>query len=425
MNRRIKHRSSIAVAALTVMLTSGGAYASHEDWWSWTEAQPVTEGNGTPQADAVLNWNAIMQATVAEQNPFAQARFAAITQLAVFEAVNAITREYEPYLGTIEAPPEAYAEAAAVAAAYRVLKTYFPANTTLDVQRANSLGAIPDTLARADGIAVGEAAAVAMIALRSADGGAAPPQFYNPSSSTAGEWQPTTGCPAAGGILLHWRNVAPFGIESSSQFRSEPPPALTSNAYRKGFEEVMQVGDAGSLLRTPAQADGARFYAAVLAVATWNPAVRQVAAQEGTTLAENARALALLNMAISDGLVTVMETKYHYTFWRPETAVPLVPFVPTPCFPSYPSAHASAGYAAQEIARRIFGAGGHAVVLTSPPAVGVTLRYSTFKDIARDIDDARVFGGIHFRFDQEAGAVQGRDIGTYIYKNFLRPVAPK
>ena len=240
-----------------------------------------------------------------------------------------------------------------------------------------------------------------------------------------GEWQSTTGCPAAGGILLHWRNVTPFAIESSSQFRSEPPPALTSNAYRKDFEEVSQVGDVGSLVRTAAQADAARFYNVVLAIATWNPAVRQVAAQEATTLAENARALALLNMAISDALVTVMETKYHYTFWRPETAVPMVPFITTPCFPSYPSAHASASYAAEEIARRIFGAGGHAIVLTSPPTVGVTLRYSTFKEIAREIDDARVFGGIHFRFDQEAGAVQGREIGAYIYKNFLRPVAPK
>jgi hypothetical protein len=163
----------------------------------------------------------------------------------------------------------------------------------------------------------------------------------------------------------------------------------------------------------------------VLAVAAWNSAVRQVAQAAGTSLSENARALALLNVAISDSLVSVMETKYHYTFWRPETAIPgFVPYIATPCFPSYPSAHASAGYAAEEIARRIFGGGGHGITLTSPPAVGVTLTYNSFREIARDIDDARVYGGIHFRFDQEAGAVQGRDIGKYVYKNMLRPVQP-
>jgi len=379
---------------------------------------------GVARADVVLDWTAVMERTVAGQNPFAQARFAAITQLAVFEAVNTVTGDFEPYLGTIEAPNGASAEAAAIAAAYRVLKTYFPADAALDTARANSLAAISDSQAKTDGIAVGEAAAAAMIALRSADG-SAPPQFYAPSSSAEGEWQLTAGCPSAGGILLHWRNVAPFGIESSSQFRSEPPPALTSNEYVKDYQEVMAVGDAASVMRPADRADGARFYAAVLAVATWNPAVRQVAAAEGTSLSENARAFALLNVAISDALVSVMETKYHYTFWRPETAIPgFVPFIATPCFPGYPSAHASAGYAAEEIARRIFGAGGHFIVLTSPPAVGVTLTYNSFKEIARDIDDARVYGGIHFRFDQEAGAVQGRDIGKYVYKNMLRPVQP-
>jgi hypothetical protein len=393
-------------------------------------------GIGVAQADVVLQWNAIMQATVAAQNPFAQARVAAITQLAVFEAVNAITGGYEPYVGTIEAPAGASVDAAAVAAAYRVLKTYFPGDAGLDGARASSLAAIPDSQAKTDGISVGEAAAAAMIALRSNDG-SAPPRFYAPSSSAPGEWQRTAGCPPGGGAFLHWRNVTPFHLESSSQFRSEPPPALTSNLYRKDYEEVAAVGGRDSTMRSTDRADAARFYAVVLAVATWNPAVRQVAEAERTSTPETARALALLNVAISDALVSVMETKYHYVFWRPETAIPqgdadgndrthadpgFVPFIPTPCFPSYPSAHASASYAAEEIARRIFGAGGHSIDLTSPPSVGVTLTYTTFKEITRAIDDARVDGGIHFRFDQEAGAVQGRSIGKYISENLLRPV---
>src|SRR5215831_16617840 len=181
-------------------------------------------GPTSARADAVLDWNTVMVTTLTNQNPFAQARFAAITQLAVFEAVNAITHDYKPYLSTITAPQGASAEAAAVAAAYRVLITYVPsAATSLDAAKVASLGAVPDGLAKTAGTAVGEAAAAAMIALRSADG-SAPPAFYLPASSDPGRWQLTPSCSPAGGAFLHWRNVTPFGIQRSDQFRSDPPP---------------------------------------------------------------------------------------------------------------------------------------------------------------------------------------------------------
>jgi hypothetical protein len=123
-------------------------------------------------------------------------------------------------------------------------------------------------------------------------------------------------------------------------------------------------------------------------------------------------------MAISDALVSVMETKYVYNFWRPETAIPgFAPFIPTPCFPSYPSAHASSAYAARAIAERLFGDSGHSITLSN---AGITLQYTSFQEITEDIDDARVYGGIHFRFDQKAGAKQGRQIGQYLFKNWLR-----
>ena len=146
-----------------------------------------------------------MVTTLTAQNPVAQTRFAAITQLAVFEAVNAITHDYKPYLGTITAPQGASAEAAAVAAAYRVLITYFPgAATSLDAARTGSLAAIPDGPAKAGGIIVGETAATAMIALRSADGSGTP-AFYLPASPDPGQWQLTPSCSPAGGAFLHWR----------------------------------------------------------------------------------------------------------------------------------------------------------------------------------------------------------------------------
>jgi hypothetical protein len=396
---------------------------------------PVAGDSRRLQADAVLEWNAIMVATVAAQNPFAQARFAAITQLAVFEAVNAINGSYVPYLGTIDAPSTASPEAAAVAAAHAVLTAYFPAaQATLDAARSTSLSAIPDGAAKSAGIAVGEAAAAAMIALRTNDG-SAPPEFHQPVSLDAGEWQPTPGCPAAGGVLKHWRNVTPFGVDSAAQFRSEPPPLLTDHRYARDFNEVREVGGVTSTMRPQRKTDIARFYNATLAVATWNPVVGQIAAARGTSLARTARILALLNMAISDGLVSVMETKYAYTFWRPETAIQRAdedgnarteadpsfqPLINAPCFPSYGSAHATASYAARRIAEAFFGEKIPEVTLSSAAVPGLVLDYSSFEEITDDIDDARVYGGIHFRFDQRAGAQQGRQIGDWVFRHHLR-----
>ena len=197
-----------------------------------------------------------------------------------------------------------------MAAAHAVLRAYVPAEAAaLDAARASSLAGIPEGPAKAKGLLAGESAAAAVMALR-ADDGSLPPQFHLPGSTAPGEWQLTPGCPPAGGILLHWRQVRPFGIARSDQFRSAPPPPLGSRRYASDYTEVRSVGDAASLERPPDRADVARFYNVALAVATWNPAVRQVAASRGATIAENARTFALLNMAISDALVSVMETKY-------------------------------------------------------------------------------------------------------------------
>ena len=258
-----------------------------------------------------------------------------------------------------------------------------------------------------------------------------------PTTADPGEWQPTTGCPAGGGVLKHWGRLKPFGIERPDQFRSAPPPPLTSGRYVRDFNEVKEVGAIDSAVRPQRKTDIARFYNAVLAVGTWNPAVAQVAAARRTPPHVNARLFALLNMAISDGLAAVMETKYHYTFWRPVTAIheaerdgnrrtaadpSFQPLIGTPCFPSYGSAHAAASYAARQIAEAFFDDGDVDVTLTDPAVPGVVLDYSSFEEITQDIDDARVYGGIHFRFDQVAGRKQGRAIGRWVVKHNLRPV---
>jgi hypothetical protein len=386
-------------------------------------------------ADPVLEWNAIMISTTSGQNPFFQARFAAITQLAVFEAVNAIEQEFDPYVGTIAAPPTASAEAAAIAAAHAVLKNYFPGNAaTLDAARATSLAGIEDGVPKQEGILVGEAAAATMIALRGEDG-SAPAEFHAPASAAPGEWQPTPTCPAAEGILLQWRNLRPFAIKSTDRFRAPPPPALTSRRYARDYNEVKRVGGADSPFRSQARADVAQFYAVTAPVPVWNAAASQVASEQGRSMSESARALALVNMAISDAQASVFDTKYHYHFWRPETAIragdadgnPLTrgerafaPFVPAPCFPSYVSAHGGSSGAAREVLRREFGERHHFITLSSPAIAGVVLQYGSFGQITSDIDDARVYGGIHFRFDQDAGEKLGRQVGAYVHRYTLR-----
>lgn len=403
------------------------------------------------RADAVLDWNEIAVTTLLTQpppgvSPYAQARFMSIIQLAVFEAVNAIEGDYEPYRGKVVARPGASVDAAAIAAAYNVLKEYFPGSAaTLKTAYDRSLAAIPDGPAEVNGVATGEAAAAAMIAARAGDG-SEPATYYMPESSDMGVWQMTSACPESGGINFQWQKMTPFGIPSApgsqawlEQFLPGPPPDVNSDRYRKDYAEVRRVGSitSNSTDRPADRADVARFYAVSSPSLLFNLAARQVAVAKGTSLSENARALALLNMATSDSLVASFATKYRYRLWRPETAIragkaktdpdsSFAPFLPTPCFPSYPSNHASGSDSAAEILQRVYGPGGHAITLANPAVPGVTLRYTTFKQITDDVDDARVYGGMHFRFDQEAGAELGRRIATYVYENNLRKAnAPK
>ena len=391
----------------------------------------------TARADVVFDWNMTLLAAMGNQPPFPSSRYAAIMHLALFEARNAITGEYEPYRGPLTAPPGASADAAAASAAHTVLKAYFPAQTVmLDAALAASLSTIPDGTAEDDGVQFGQQVGAAMVALRAADG-ANVPKSYLPESSAPGVWQLTLGCGPAGGGFLHWASVTPFAMERTDQFRPLPPPKLTGGEYTKDFLEVKSTGVIDSVLRGPNQTDNALFYARLSPVSWANATARQVAAMQGTGPAENARAFALLNVAIADAAIATFDAKYHHNFWRPETAVrnaaaddngrtdadqDYIPLVTAPCFPSYPSAHGTLSFAAREVLERLFGPSGHDVTLSTPLLPGVVYHYTTFKAITDDVNDARVHGGIHFRFDQEIGGAMGRDIAALVVKNLLRAV---
>jgi PAP2 superfamily len=197
------------------------------------------------------------------------------------------------------------------------------------------------------------------------------------------------------------------------------------------------VGSIDSTERPQGRSDVALFYAATSPTQVFNQAARQVAQEQGRSLSENARALALINMAISDSLVASFFNKYFYNFWRPETAIhagnadgnprtkadpAFMPFVVTPCFPSYPSNHGSGANAAAAVLIRLYGEASHSITLSNPAVPNIVLQYTSFRQITDDISDARIYGGIHFRFDQVAGEHLGRAVGKAVYRHNLRPV---
>lgn len=397
------------------------------------------------RGDVVVDWTVIAGNTAGGVN--GGARNMAVVSLAMFEAVNAITGDYEPYLGTVSAPDGASPDAAAVAAAYRVLRTYVTAPATvasLDAARAASLAAIPDGQAKTDGIAVGEAAAAAMLTLAANDG-LSPAAFYEPPAPATSAWQATPSCPVNTttglrvGTSYQVARMTPLAIPSPRAFRPEPPPAADSYRYYMAQREVMAVGGVASTERPADCTDVARFYNGIGNTYGVRLVAPQLALARGDGLAQNARNFALIAMAVNDAFIASFEAKYHYALWRPETAIragadddnrwttgdtSFMPLITTPCFPSYPSNHASGSSASLEMMRRLYGEAGHDLTLENPALPGVVLRYTALRQILADVSDARVYGGIHFRFDQDAGDRLGREVATFVEKAYLRPLHP-
>jgi hypothetical protein len=231
--------------------------------------------------------------------------------------------------------------------------------------------------------------------------------------------------------------VATFVIPRVEQFRAPPPPSMHSHKYMRDYHEVKMFGSANNVERPKDRTDVARFYEVTDALPIYFPAARQVSAVQRKNLSENSRIFALLAMAIWDSAIACFDSKYHYNFWRPVTAIRAAdtddnprtdpdptwqPLVFTPPFPSYPSGHATFGAAARRVLEHVFGIEGHAITLRNPAIPDVVLHYSAFEQITDDIDDGRVYGGVHYRFDQEAGARQGERIGAHVLSHALRPL---
>ena len=390
------------------------------------------------RADAVLDWNVIALKTTAAApfNPPFEARNLAIVHAAIFDAVNAIDRQFHPYAVRIRAPQWVSAEAAAIAAAHTALVRLYPAQqSTLDVEYTTSLESIADGPAKAAGIALGESVATRILMMRASDGAASAISAPYVPNEEPGKWIPTL--PAFLPALdPGWGSVQPFLLRNGSQFRPGPPPALTSGRYARDFNELKNIGQNASAARGQDQTDVARFWIAT-AAQNWNPAARQIAIARGLTLLQNARAFALLNLTGADAFIAAWDAKFTYNQWRPVTAIRAAdtdrnshtdsdptwtPLLVTPPFPDYIAGHTTYAGAAQRVLEHTFGAiPGIVITMTSPTAPGVVKSYSTFQQIADDVVDARVWGGIHWRTSSVRGRNVGSEIATWVVRRFLTP----
>ncbi len=394
----------------------------------------------TPHAaavgDAVMEWNQIaLDATVtAGQGPLPQARSMTIAQVAVHDAVNAITRQYRTYLDGYGRPAASSSpEAAAIAAAHRTLVTLFPNQAlALDTARAASLAARNLTEAN-PGIAVGEDAAHAILAARLNDGASQAQFAYSaPGAGSPGVW---VAIGTAAPLLPGWGAVTPWVLHNDGQFHPAGPPSLNSERYARDYREVKEIGALNSTTRTPEQTEIGRFWLGTPS-AIWNRVARQVIEARGLSASDSARALALMYLAAADAGIVCWDVKYTHNFWRPQAAIRngdsdgndrtqgdpnWLPLFPTPPHPEYISGHSTNSSAMGSMLAFLFGdEPGIPIVAISPTNVGFPRTWTTFSQGVDEVIEARIYSGIHYRSADEVGARVGRQVARFVFTHALK-----
>lgn len=385
----------------------------------------------TAFADVVTDWNEIaLNATIdAGLPPPVQSRAMALVHAAIFDAVNGILRTHKPYLVTATAAAGALPEAAAAGAAHEMLTKLFPsARPQLDAALAKSLGVLSDGEQKANGLSFGHDVADRLFELRRQDGFDAKVRYAGRSGP--GAWQPTP--PAkADPVLPQWGAVKPFMLTGSTQIALPAPPRLEEAAFARDVEEVTRLGSWNSAARTSEQTAIAIYWSGS-EITPWNAVARAAALAHHDSVADNARLFALLNMTMADTLIAGFAYKYQYDHWRPVTAIQASasgdktwrPLLVTPPHPEYPSAHCLASGAAAVVLRTFFGSDDVAVSQVYPP-LGVLRTWANYTQIVKEVEDARVWGGIHFRSADEQGTLLGQSIAAYSMANFLQPLPAK
>ena len=393
-------------------------------------AQPAWRSH----ADAVTDWNVIaLNATAVPPNAILQSRVLAIVHGAVYDAVRAVDKKSSAYAVDLEAPADTSVDAAVAAAAHGVLGRLAPAQRAMvDAALDAALARIADGRNKTEGIRVGSQIAEKIVALRSAD--KSDVQIVFTPKPGAGLYQLTPPHSMAA-ILPYWGGVTPFVLRSRSGLEFKGPPGITSAEFARDFDEVKSVGERSSRTRTADQTAAAIFWTVQTGV-PWFAAARAASAEKRLSVSENAGLFAVLSMATADSQIVGFEEKYKRPHWRPITAIRAAagldiptlegdpswePLLVTPPQPDYPSAHAIFSGAAEAVLRAFFGGDDVNVSVTFPAPFGVSRTYRKFSEMAEEVDNARVWGGIHFRSADKDGSDIGRKIGTIVVRDFPKP----
>jgi len=403
--------SYLATAAAALAFAQPAAAGTVSDWWDFGSRianAAQSAGAGTPD----------------------QQRAVSRAALAMFEALNAIDRRYESYLGFPAGDPSASQDAAAATAAYRVLIDHYPAQkTALDESYAIAMAAIPEGSAREAGRLIGEAAAAAAKTAGGIDP-AIEQVPYRPRT-TPGEWI-ATGLPQIEPFMSAFR---PWAIPSVDALRPPPPPPLASPVWARDYEEVRRLGGKVSTERTPFQTLVARYRQAF----DVTPSLRLAADAPGRTPVRNARMFAIYQMAFDDAAGAMVAAKFHYNYWRPITAIrngaadgndktvpdpAWVPLLGTPNFPEYPCGHCTVAAAIAEVMTAETGPRPAAGVRVSSQAIPLSAVQAlpSWDEWARQVSDSRIYGGVHYRFSNEAGEQIGRRAARIVLDKVMRPL---
>ena len=435
--RRIAATLGIAATLAVILATvSFAAVASARP----APKHDVHSGRASSQPDQVIQWNQtllqLLQTPGAQPATVHPTRSLAITQLAVYDAVNAIEGCNAPYLRGHPAPRAASPDAAAAAAAHTVLLALFPSQQPMiDSKYQDSLSQIGGGAHVRQGIRVGTDAAEAILAARANDGSAATPPPFTPQAGP-GEYQltpPSFQQP----MFTHWAAVRPFALRTGDQFRPPAPPSVTSSRYTADFNEVKSLGQMNSAARTAEQTQIGQFWGAAPVQNVWNQIAQTAGMAHQNTLAQNARMFAMLDTSVADGVIALYDSKYAYHRWRPVTAVQAAdndgnpdtagdpawtPLATTALDPSYAGAHAEISASAATALRAFFGSDRQDLSLTNATLPGVTRSFSSFSQAADEASVSRIYAGQHFRYDEDAGQALGGQVGDFVSTHILGPV---
>lgn len=393
-------------------------------------------------AGSITDWNQQLLDSIraGKTNPPFATRQLALLHTSQYDAVIGILGGYERYHATGNPAAGASAEAAAEAAGYQILSALYPSRQAFfDDLYQSSVGALPDGQAKNDGIAWGAEVAQQILALRQNDGSTNTVTYNPPLGAT---WWVRTPPAFAPPLLPQWPYVQPWTLERGNQLRSPGQPVSpTSDAYLKPWVEVYLLGDVDSAVRTADQSEIAVFWNDGAGTQTppghWMSIAQGVAQQYNLDLRDSARLFALLSLTVADAAIVSWDNKYHFHNWRPVTAIHNADldgnphtfqdktwssFITTPPFPTYTSGHSTFSGSSAELLRRFLGTDNYAFSIGSDGTPGVTRSFQTLSQAAAEAGQSRIYGGIHWQYDNTDGLAGGRALAGYVYANFLRPI---